>query len=257
MSFVRSRTTAPLALVRNPNARTIRPRSYASLGDWFTDWTSNTAESSPACDAAGQAAQAPYYAQMTDLKNTWTNRTGFWAIRDAQAIIQNGLALQVKGQAMIDSIRAAYGETVDVSVKQGIDQAQNDLFAIGQVAMQFQAAITQAVAANATVLDATGLSGYVIDAIGACGQAAYLQAYLSCALFNVGASLVPLADLLAAASAVYNVAKAAALVVYQTGQVVYKTTVGALDLAATIVKYAPYIAAGMGLLWLAKMAKER
>lgn len=209
-----------------------------------------TTQTHPECDAAGLAAQASYDAQLVNFKNTWKNRDGFFYVADAQAILKAGLALESQGQRMLDDVRTKYGETLSSSMKTGRDQAFDDLIAVGKTAIDFASAISTAIGKGATVIDAPGLRNWVIDAISASGQAAYIAAYMDCLLVDVSPFIAILGGMLTMLNALITVAKTAAVVVYKTGAVVYKTTVGTLDFVASFVKYAPYAAAAYGLVWL-------
>jgi hypothetical protein len=218
------------------------------MGDTQTD---------PECDQAGAAAQAPYDQQMVDLKNTWSNRDGFFYLKDAKAILQAGLDLQKQGQAILDSIGAKYGDTLSPSAKQGRDWAQSAIFKVGSVATEFLAATNAATIQGATIIDATGLKDWTIDAISAAGGAAYLGGYFDCSLYNVSAYLGPLSVLIGASNALVAVAKGAAKVTLAAGETIYKTAVNTLDFAATAIKYAPMIAIGLGALWVVKKYARR
>ena len=228
------------------------------LGDALEDlYRQAAADENATCDRAGNDAQAPYDQMLADMRSTWGNRDGFFYLADARAIVGKGLELQRQGQALLDQVRAKYGDSISSAMKSGRDQAQKEIFALGDTAAAFLNAINAAQARGATVLDAPGLRDWTISCISAASGAAYIGAYFSCHLVNVGAFLGPLQVLLAAGNGVVAAVKAAAVVAAKVGEVVYKTTVGTLDFVATVAKYGPMIAAGLGGLWLFKRLKEQ
>lgn len=247
--------------------RGARPRGMAG---WFDDIVSvfspgvGTAVQAPAaaindaqCDATAHAAQAVYDQQMASIASAWANRDGFYSIADAQAVLDKGLALQQQGLAIIDQITNDYGEGISSAMKSARDGAQNDLFDVGKTAIDFTTALNAAKAANATVLDAIGLKDWIIDCISAAGRAAYVGTYFNCLLVDVQPYLAPLKVLLTAEGAFVAVVTKVVTIAVNAGDVLYKTTVGALDLTATVVKYAPYIAGAYGLAWLWKNYGQR
>lgn len=239
---------AKIARARSPVARygVPRPRSmWSPLG--------STDAPNPTCDAAGHSAQAYYDQQLQTVTSTWKQTDGFYYVQDMLDIVSKGLTFQQAGQKLLDQLSSTYGEFGQDSLKQARDQAQNDLFDVGKNALDFLNAAHAAQSSGATVVDAQGLKEWVIDAISAAGYAAFVAAYVQCAMPTGAALIIAAAAFFdAAGKAFLAVIVKSAKVVYNAANIVYKTTVATLDLAATVVKYAPYIAGAYGLAWLWK-----
>jgi hypothetical protein len=237
-------------------------RRPKAIGDFFSDANaalglqsgSGTAASvsqtivSAECDAAGKAAQAPYDAKMADVSSSWAQRDGFYTPADLINVVKSGQALIAAAQDTLDKITVNYG--IQNTAQQDIKKANND-------ALAFIVAWGIAKAKGATVIDAPGLKDWIIDVIGAAGEAAYRTAYLQCYLSTATMVLMPLLSALGtAASVFYNAVKAVVEVALKVGEIIYKTTVGTLDFVATVAKYAPWLAAAYGAAYLWKKHKR-
>ena len=233
---------------------------WNALGDLFDDARALLQQDAPnaACDAMGRSAQGYYDTQLQQITQAWKQTDGFYYVTDMRAILQQGLAFQQAGQNLLDKLTATYGDFGQASLKSAKDQAQNDLFDVGKNALDFTNAMNTADASGATVVDAQGLKDWVIDAISAAGRAAYVSAYTQCAMPAGAAAIIAVAALFDAAGKAFIAVLGKTLkVVLAAGDVIYKTTVGTLDLVATVVKYAPWIAGAYGLSWLWKNYGKR
>jgi hypothetical protein len=205
-----------------------------------------------ACDAAGRAAQAPFNSQMHTIATAWANRDDFYYVADIDKIIQQGFAFMNAGHKLLDQLDSAYQEAGRDDIKNAREDVRNALFDVGKTAIDFVNAVNTAKTSNIKVVDAPGLKNWVLDAVSAAGRAAYVAGYTKEAMPAYTAGILALMSVAASiGNGFVTVIKAAARVTIAAGQTIYKTTVGTLSFAATVIKYAPFIggAALVAFLW--------
>lgn len=204
---------------------------------------------SKACDPVGQAAQAPYDAQLAQVMATWKSRDDFYYVQDMQDVISAAYAVITQSQNLLDNFKEA-----------GIFSStpQNALFDAGRAGQDYVDALNKAKLANASVVDAPGFRGWVVDVWSAAGEVAYLIGYARCVkptIVSVVQAVV--GTYMAALDAFVAVVKKVAIVAYRAGALVYHAATGALDLMAWLLKYGPIVAAGFGGVWLISMLRNR
>lgn len=199
---------------------------------------------SKVCDPVGQAAQAPYDAQLAAINAAWTNRDDFYYVGDMQSVITAAYNMITQSQALLDNFTdaALFSST-----------PQNALFDAGKTGQQYVDAMNAAKQAGAAVVDAPGFRGWVIDVWSAAGEVAYLIGYAKCTKPAI-VTLVQIASqgFMAAFDLFTKAVRGVAVVAYDAGQIVYHAATGAVDL----LKYAKVIALGVGAVWLLGKLKE-
>jgi len=230
--------------LRNPVVRTYQPWA---MGDAASD----------ACYAQGQAAQQQFTDAWTQIDHAWNNTTGFYAIADMQAVFNQAFKFVSQATSMLDQHRATYGDTGPDFVIQALDQSYNRIFVDEQNGLDFQHAINDAVNSGATIVNAPGFKQWVADMMIDAGQAAFVVAYTNACEPAYAASIIAVMRALITMgngilNAVEQAASVAANLAITAADVVYKTTVGTLDLVGEILQYLPWVAGGVGVWWLWK-----
>lgn len=252
MSYLNRRTRAygqPLVdhgrRLRAPVVQTYR--GWQPMGDSTAD----------ACSVSAHAQEDQFQASLNQMMAAWGNTTGIYDLADAQSVIQTTYTFIVKGQQMLDAHRATYGDTGPDFVQQALQQAQDGLITDAATGIEFSAAIGKAMDAGATVVNAPGLKQWVASAMIDAGRAAFAASYVTCTEPTGAATIIAVLRTLITfgndiLSAIKKALSIAANIVVTSADIVYKTTVGTIDFIGAVVKYLPWIAGGVGALYVWK-----
>lgn len=186
---------------------------------------------------------------VNSLASTW-NPTGYYRPADVQAILDAFATQAEDAGAALAAAPLSTSDALDVKA-----QAFDDVQRIYQdQSKNYQAAVNQAKATGATVINAPGLKDWVISSMRTLSDAYVTATVLQCRQSWVESVL----DRgYRAMAAIGSVAARILGVVAKVGEAGVDALEKAADLTAIIIKYAPYAAAAIGAYMLYNMVVKK